>query len=213
MNELSYHETRFPFDQRRELVWKTLCSNFFGRLVEPEFHVLELGAGYGHFINNIRCRQKTAIDQWPGLLKYVQPGVSAHLCSVTDLSCIEDNSIDFVFASNLFEHLTQQDFALCLAQVRRKLRKGGTLNILQPNYRFAYKEYFDDYTHVSVYTDNSIADFLAANGFRVTEKVPGFLPFSIKSTTGPVRPWLIKLYLSSPWKPSAKQMFLRAQVE
>ena len=212
MNELSYHETRFPYDQRRELVWRTLCSSFFERLVKPEFHVLELGAGYGHFINNIHCRSKTAIDQWPGLLDHLQPDVAGHLGSVTDLSCVEDNSVDFVFASNLFEHLTQQDFALCLAQLRKKLRPNGTLNILQPNYRLAYKEYFDDYTHVSIYSDNSMADFLSANGFHVTEKMPGFLPFSIKTSSGPVRPWLIKLYLSSPWKPSAKQMFLRAQV-
>lgn len=212
MSEKSYHETRFPFDQRREIVWRTLCSNFFDRLVQPDFHVLELGAGYGHFINNVRCKSKTAVDQWPGLLDHLKPGIKAHLGSVTDLRFVEDDSVDFVFASNLFEHLTQQDFAICLSQLRNKLRPGGTLNILQPNYRLAYKEYFDDYTHVSVYSDLSLSDFLSANGFTVTESVPGFLPFSIKSSTGPVRPWLIKLYLSSPWKPLAKQMFLRAKV-
>lgn len=210
MSEKGYHETRFPFDQRREIVWRTLCSHFFDRLIQPDAHVLELGAGHGHFINNIRCKSKTAVDQWPGLLNHLRDGVKGHVASVTDLSFIEDDSVDFVFASNLFEHLTQQDFAACLGQVRKKLRTGGTLNILQPNYRLAYKEYFDDYTHVSVYSDLSLADFLAANGFTVTQNVPAFLPFSIKSSKGPVRPWLIKLYLSSPWKPLAKQMFLRA---
>ena len=212
MSEKTYHETRFPFDQRREIVWQTLCSHFFNRLVQPDAHVLELGAGYGHFINNIRCHSKTAVDQWPGLLQHLHPNVKGHLGSVTDLSFVPDRSVDFVFASNLFEHLTQPDFAACLSQLRSKLRPGGTLNILQPNYRLAYKEYFDDYTHVSVYSDLSLSDFLSANGFVVTENVPGFLPFSIKSSTGPVRPWLIKLYLSSPWKPLAKQMFLRARL-
>lgn len=212
MSEKTYHETRFPFDQRREIVWQTLCSHFFNRLVQPDWHVLELGAGYGHFINNIRCQSKTAVDQWPGLLEHLRSNVKGHLGSVTDLSFIPDHSVDFVFASNLFEHLTQPDFAACLSQLRTKLRTGGTLNILQPNYRLAYKEYFDDYTHVSVYSDLSLSDFLSANGFIVTESVPGFLPFSIKTSSGPVRPWLIKLYLSSPWKPLAKQMFLRAKL-
>ncbi len=212
MSEKSYHETRFPFDRRREIVWRTLCSSFFNKLVERDAHVLELGAGYGHFINNIHCGSRTAIDQWPGLLNHLQPNVNGHLGSVTDLAFIDDHSVDFVFASNLFEHLTQQDFATCLSQIRIKLRPGGTLNILQPNYRLAYKEYFDDYTHVSIYSDLSLSDFLSANGFAVTKSIPGFLPFSIKSSTGPVRPWLIRLYLASPWKPLAKQMFLRAKV-
>ena len=125
---------------------------------------------------------------------------------------MEAQSVAVGFDSNLFDELSQEDFATCLSQVRKKLRPGGSLNILQPNYRLSFKEYFDDYTHVSVYSDLSLSDFLSANGFEVLESIPGFLPFSIKSSTGPVRPWLIKLYLASPWKPLAKQMFLRAKV-
>ena len=211
-NELSYHETRFPFDQRREIVWQTLCSSFFSKLISPDSHVLELGAGYGHFINNIRCARKSAVDQWPGMLEHLRPEVQGHIGSVTDLSFLADDSVDFVLASNLFEHLTQHEFAATLAELRKKLKLGGSLNILQPNYRLAYKEYFDDYTHVSIYSDVSLSDFLSANGFEVTESVAGFLPFSVKSTKGPVRPWLIRLYLALPWKPFAKQMFIRAQV-
>jgi SAM-dependent methyltransferase len=172
--------------------------------------VLELGAGYGHFINNIRCETKSAVDQWPGFVEYLQPIVKGHVGNVTDLSFISDASVDFVFASNLFEHLQQTDLAATLAQVRQKLRPGGTLNILQPNYRLAYREYFDDYTHISVYSDVSLCDFLSANGFEIIECVPGFLPFSLKSSAAPVRPWLIKLYLRLPWRPLAKQMFIRA---
>ncbi len=210
-DELSYHETRFPFDQRREIVWRTLCTSFFNPLISPDDHVLELGAGYGHFINNVRCKAKTAIDQWPKMLDYLHRDVKGHVGSVTDLSFLSDNSVDFAFASNLFEHLSQADFAVTLRELRRKLKQRGSLNILQPNYRFAYREYFDDYTHVSVYSDSSLCDFLAANGFEIIESLPGLLPFSIKSSKRPVRPWLIKLYLASPWKPSAKQMFVRAR--
>lgn len=210
-NELSYHETRFPFDQRREIVWQTLCASFFNRLITHDSHVLELGAGYGHFINNVRCKTKTAIDQWPKMLDHLHPDVNGYVGSVTDLSFLPDNSVDFAFASNLFEHLSQTDFAVALKELRRKLKRGGSLNILQPNYRFAYREYFDDYTHVSVYSDSSLCDFLTANGFEIVESIPGLLPFSIKSSKRPVRPWLIKLYLASPWKPSAKQMFVRAR--
>jgi SAM-dependent methyltransferase len=207
----TYHQTRFPFDHRREIVWQTLCAKYFSKLVQPHFHVLDLGAGYGHFINNIRCDRKTAVDQWPGFAEYLKEDVHGHVGSVTDLSFLEDASVDFVFASNLFEHLTQEELRSVLHQMSRKLKRHGSLNILQPNYRFAYKEYFDDYTHVSVYSHLSLCDLLAANGFRVLQSIPKFLPFSIKSSGAPVRPWLIDVYLRSPWKPLAKQMFVRAE--
>ena len=115
-----------------------------------ESGVLELGAGYANFINNIRCRARTAVDVWPALPQHVRSGVTAHVGPATDLAFLLDASVDFVFASNLFEHLTQAEFADVLAQLGSKMRRGATLNILQPNYRRAYREYFDDYTHVTV---------------------------------------------------------------
>jgi hypothetical protein len=47
-----YHSTRLPHDSRRNTLWKTLCESFFQRYVRPEHTVLELGCGYGEFINN-----------------------------------------------------------------------------------------------------------------------------------------------------------------
>jgi hypothetical protein len=210
--DAGYHRTRFRPDADREVLWATLCTSFFQRLIGPDVHVLELGAGYANFINNIRCRARTAVDLWPALPQHVRSGVTAHVGPVTDLSFLPDDSVDFVFASNLFEHLTQAEFANVLAQLHSKVRRGATLNILQPNYRRAYKEYFDDYTHATVYSDVSLCDFLEAHGWRVIECVPGFLPFSLKSGL-PVQPWLIRLYLRLPWKPFAKQMFVRALLE
>ncbi len=206
----AYRRTRFRPDANRETLWRTLCDAYFQQLVRPEFHVLELGAGYANFINNIRCRTRTAVDLSPDLPAHVQAGVSAHVGSVTDLEFLPDQSVDFVFASNLLEHLTQEQCAEVLQQLERKVRSGGTLNIVQPNYRRAYKEYFDDYTHQTVYSDVSLCDFLEANGWRVIECVPGFLPLTLKSAL-PVQPWLIRLYLRLPWKPLAKQMLVRAQ--
>ncbi len=141
--------------------------------------------------------------------KYLAPDVVPKIGSVTDLSSVEDGSVDFVFASNLFEHLRQDEFAVVLQQFRTKLKPGGTLNILQPNYRFAYREYFDDYTHVSVYSDCSLSDFLAAQGFHVIDCQPRFLPLTVKSAL-PVWPILIRLYLALPFKPLGKQMLIRA---
>jgi SAM-dependent methyltransferase len=211
-NLRGYHATRFAYDPRRDVLWKTLCGSYFQQMIPEEACVLELGAGYGHFINNIHCAHKIALDIWAGMIDYLTPGVEGHITNAADLSCIPDNSVDFVFASNLFEHLTQVDFSEILKQIRVKLRPGGTLNILQPNFRFAYREYFDDYTHVSIYTDRSIVDFLTLNGYKVIECKPRFLPLTVKSRI-PVLPFLIRLYLMFPFKPLGKQMLVRAQVD
>lgn len=209
---MDYHETRLPYDTKREILWETLCQYYFQSLVAPDACVLELGAGYGHFINNIRCAKRIAIDQWSGLKQYLAPDIVATIGSVTDLSSVEDGSVDFVFASNLFEHLTQDDFAVVLKQLRMKLAHGGTLNILQPNYRFAYREYFDDYTHVTVYSDRSLSDFLNSHGYRVIDCQPRFMPLTVKSPL-PVWPILLQLYLAIPFKPMGKQMLIRAVVD
>lgn len=207
-----YHQVRLPPDRRRAVLWKVLCEHYFQLLINPDATVLELGAGYGDFINNIRCAGRIAVDRWAGFADYLQPGIRAIVGTVSDLSPVDDHSVDFAFASNLFEHLTQADFVTVVNQLRTKLKPGGTLNILQPNYRFAYKDYFDDYTHVSVYSDRSLRDFLTVHGFRVIDCQPRFLPLTVRSGL-PVVPALIRLYLASPFKPLGKQMLLRAVVE
>jgi ubiquinone/menaquinone biosynthesis C-methylase UbiE len=207
-----YHDTRLQHDSRRETLWKTLCESFFQRFVKPGDTVLELGCGYGDFINHIQCATRIAADRWPGIAEYLNPGVRAEVGEIPSLSGIASDSVDFIFASNVFEHLTKPEMAACMNEVKRVLRPGGTLNIVQPNYRLCYAEYFDDYTHVSIYSDRSLSDLLRANGFRILQCQARFLPLTIKSRL-PVWPALIKAYLASPLKPLAKQMFVQAGLE
>jgi len=206
----AYHEVRHKPDPRRLVLWGALWRHHFKSIVPPSACVLDLGCGYGEFINSVDARRRIALDCWNGFQHFLASGVEAIVANVTDLDRLEDGVVDFAFASNLFEHLTQAEFATTLTALRRKLAPDGTLNILQPNYRYAYREYFDDYTHVAVYSHVSLADFLVANGYRVIEAQPRFLPLTIKSRL-PVHPALIAAYLKSPFKPLAKQMFLRAQ--
>jgi SAM-dependent methyltransferase len=206
-----YHQTRLSFDPKRDVVWRSLWRFHFSKIILPTHCVLDLGCGYGDFINNVVARRRIAVDSWEHFPEYVDPHVECVVGSVTDLDFIEAAAVDFAFASNVFEHLSQADFARVLKILRTKLADNGTLNILQPNYRYAYREYFDDYTHVSVFSHISIVDFLDANGFDVIEIWPRFLPLTVKSRL-PVSPGLIKAYLTSPIKPLAKQMLVRATV-
>jgi hypothetical protein len=156
------------------------------------------------------ARRRIAIDSWPDFPRFIAPGVETIVGNVTELDFLSNGAVDVAFASNLFEHLTQADFARVLEQLRYKLSPRGTLTILQPNYRYAYREYFDDYTHIAVYSHVSLADFLMANGYETLSVIPRFMPLTVKSRL-PTWPWLIAGYLASPIKPLGKQMLVRAR--
>ena len=205
-----YHETRFSEEARRNVLWRALWDAYFSKRIGPEDCVLDIGAGYGQFINNVSARRRIAIDAWSGMPDHVESDVETIVGDAADLSAIEDGAVDYAFASNIFEHLSQEKVAAVLAALRRKLSASGSLTILQPNYAYAYREYFDDYTHCSVWSHISLGDFLRANGFEVLECRPRFLPLTIKSRL-PVSPLLIRLYLQSPVKPLGKQMLFVAK--
>src|SRR5262249_14516846 len=151
-------DTRFAYDPRRDTLWRVLWEEVFRPWIGPQDCVLELGAGYGHFINQVQARRRIAVDMWPGFVKFLQPAIYGHVSAVDRLEFLEPKSVDFAFASNLFEHISQDALAAVLDQLRVAFTEGGTLGIVQPNYFYCYREYFDDYTHRTIYSHTSLCD-------------------------------------------------------
>lgn len=202
-----YYQTRYTYDNGRAKVWKAIAE-YLQRFVEANTDsVVDLGAGYCDFINNIAARERTAIDKNPEGAKFCGDGVKFHCASATDLGVLEVASTDVMFASNLLEHLDDRELAVAMDEFRRVLKPRAKVILLQPNYRYAYREYFDDYTHKKVFTHVSLKDFFEAGGFHAIHVAPRFLPFSLKSRL-PKSYILTKLYLNSFFKPMAKQMLL-----
>lgn len=206
----AYHSTRLAADPKRTVVWKALWDHYFSRLVPPDGCVLDIGCGHGDFINQVVARRRIAIDLWPDFPRFVEPGVETIVGDLGTLEQIDDGAVDYALASNIFEHIPQHELTAVLNLLRQKFSPRGVLTILQPNYRYAYKEYFDDYTHVSVYSHISMVDFLMANNYTVMNVEPRFLPLTVKSRL-PVSPLLIRAWLSSPIKPLGKQMLITAR--
>ena len=205
----SYFDTRLAYDKKRVVLWNTLCRHFFQKFVPKDGSVLELGAGWCDFINTIEAPNKYAVDIWDGISDHANSDVHTIIGSATDLEAIKSSSIDLIFASNLFEHLTQEQIIEILTQAKRILRKNARLVLVQPNFRLAYKQYFDDYTHVSIWTDTGLTTFLEANGFKIEQVQSKFLPLTVKSKL-PTSSILIRLYLRLPIKPLAGQMLIVA---
>jgi SAM-dependent methyltransferase len=205
----AYFSSRMVEDPARSRLWAVLCE-YLLRDIPPGATVLELGGGHCHFINNVRAAEKHVVDVYEGIRTAAAPDVRTHVQSCTNLESFRSSSIDTVFASNVFEHLTREQLSLTLGEVLRVLRPGGKLLIIQPNFKYAYRNYFDDYTHIQVFTEESLKDLLAVSGFQPERVVARFLPFSLKNA-GPKWPWLMRLYLALPWRPMGGQMYIVAR--
>ena len=84
-----------------------------------------------------------------------------------------------MFASNLLEHLARPPSSSARSrEVRRVLRPDGRFVLMQPNFRYCVREYFDDYTHRTVFTHVSLADLLRAHGFEI-ERSGAALPAAL----------------------------------
>lgn len=202
-----YYKSRYIWDESRVVVWKEIIK-FLKKFIPKNGTVLDLGAGYCDFINNVEAKNKIALDHSPDLKKYLKQGIEGINSSVAENFPITSDGVDVVFASNLLEHLSNEDLSKTILEIKRVLKKGGRLILMQPNYRLSYKTYFDDHTHKKIFSDVSLGTFLVEHGFDIELKMSRFLPFSLKSRPSivPVFPWLVRWYIYSPFKPFAGQM-------
>ena len=178
--------------------------------VPADENLLDLGAGYGDFSRELRAARKWALEQNGALVKYWSDSITPLIQSACDPWPLADGHLSTVLASNFFEHFTLEQGLEILAQARRSLRSGGRLIIIQPNFRLEPRRYFDDYTHRTAYTDNGFRDLLLASGWKILHSEPRFLPFSMKSRL-PAAEWLVRLYLSLPFRPLAGQFLVVAE--
>lgn len=209
MSNQSYFKSRFSFQKERKSVWKIL-TDYLQKEILCESKILDLGAGYCDFINNIQGVEKHALDIFEGIKEYAKKDVQVHIQSAVEMSKFSNEYFDIVFTSNFFEHLSREELEKTIIEVVRILKKKGKLIIIQPNFKYAYREYFDDFTHRLIFTHVSLCDFLKSQGLEIKKVVPKFIPFSMKSKL-PKMPFLIKLYLWLPIKPFARQMLLIAE--
>lgn len=208
------YDHRFDSAEKRAKarIWEIICGDFFQRYVSADDDVLDLGAGFCEFINHIHCRTKYAVDADEHVRQHAAPEVNVHCGPANDLDWLATESVDVVFASNFFEHMTSKDLLLeTLREARRVLRPRGRFLILQPNIRYAYKEYWDFFDHHIALSHSSMIEALALAGFTPTEVRPRFLPYTTKSAM-PQWPILVRIYLRVPLLQNllGKQMFITA---
>jgi SAM-dependent methyltransferase len=197
--------------EQRQDIWEVLCTDFFQKWVPRDATVLDLAAGHCEFINNIVAGRRIAVDLNPDVQRRAARGVPALVLRSDRLEGIDDGSIDIVFVSNFFEHITRDVILSTLVEARRVLKPTGRLLVLQPNVRFCGRDYWQFFDHITPVDDRALAEAFAATGFDVEKCIPRFLPYS---TMGRLPSWpsLARLYLKLPlaWRILGAQAFMVA---
>jgi SAM-dependent methyltransferase len=207
----SYHDVHLKEHPSRALVW-SVVAEYVSPWIGPTDHVIEIGAGYCHWINAVGAARRVAVDSWPDFPKFAAAGVEPLvLDAAMHLPTLGSGAFDVALASNVLEHFEPDSAASVIADVAMLLKPHGRFIVVQPNFAYAYRQYFDDYTHRSVFTHVSLSNLLRAHGFDIEVCRPKFLPYSMRGTRWPIRAWIVRAYLASPVKPFAGQMLIVAR--
>ena len=217
---MNSNELEAIYDQRfndhisyRNKVWQVLVSEFFCRFIDSGASVLDIGCGYGEFINHVVCKKKYGIDLNSRARERLQPGITFFEQDCSTTWPLPNNSLDVVFTSNFFEHLpSKQALFGTLSEAMRCLKPAGRLIAMGPNIRFIGGAYWDFWDHHLALTDSSLAEVMRVQNFRIERVIDRFLPYTMVNQRS-VPSFLISLYLKMPvfWRVFGKQFLVFAR--
>ncbi len=84
---------------------------------------------------------------------------------------LEDGEIDILFSLAVIEHIS--DVGHFMSECFRVLRPGGVIYLSTPNFRYCYRSFYNDPTHVRPFTDVSLEQTVNLFGFENVSVYPG----------------------------------------
>ena len=197
----------------RGKIWDILTAWFARHCLNGAQTVLDLGCGYGEFINKVPASTRYAMDLNPDSATRLQAGVQFLEQDCSAPWQVAPQSLDAVFTSNFFEHLPNKDcLRKTLAEALRALRPGGRLIAMGPNIALLPGIYWDFYDHHVALTEKALGEALQTSGFRVIRENKAFLPYTMSEGFQPP-PILMQWYLQLPfaWRFMGKQFLVVAE--
>lgn len=210
MNFQRLYEYRFrDVDQdARRAVWSEIGPFVQRRLGDPQ-RVLDPASGRCEFLNSVSAEERWGVDLVDYEESWADPGVKIVVGDVMDVD-LPGDYFDAVWISNFLEHLAdQEEVATFLERMFQRLRPGGRIAVMGPNFRYCVKEYFDCADHNVILTHVGVEEHLYTAGFDLESVEPRFLPYSFRGRL-PATPALTRRYLELPvaWRLLGKQFLV-----
>ena len=208
------YEIRFSgHEEYRTKVWQILVREFFSKWISPNARILDLGCGYGEFINNIDSEIRHGMDLNPNAKEHLSDGVIFHKQDCSEDWSLEPNSLDIVFTSNFFEHLpNKRSLDKTVSEIRKALKPNGILIAMGPNISVLNGKYWDFWDHHVALSDQSLCELLHIHDFTIVQSCSKFLPYNmVRVKERPL--FMVSLYLRYPflWAIFGKQFLIIAQ--
>jgi len=211
MNFQRIYEYRFKdVDMsKKNLVWREV-ADFVSAMTNQPQTVLDPAGGMCEFINNIQAKEKWTIDLNEEFVsKYADKSIKIIVGENLSVD-LPENYFDLIFVSNFLEHLHSQDkVAEFLSKMFEAVKPGGFVVVMGPNFKYAWKEYFDFADHTVTLSELGAAEHIVGAGFDIVKIFPKFLPLSFRGRL-PVNKLLVKTYLKIPffWSFFGKQFLI-----
>ena len=123
--------------------------------------VLDFGAGIGTFTDIFNDMDIIAVEKDPTLYDLLKKkGYKVH----TDLSEIDDKSIEFIYTLNVLEHI--KDDISVLKELYSKLKPGGKLFIYVPAFRILFSNLDRKIKHYRRYKKTQTIQMLQEIGYN-----------------------------------------------
>lgn len=192
--------------RKKDETWREIVR-YLARWIPEEAAVLDLGCDRGHFIRNVRARERWGTDV-RDVSVHLGPDVRFVRADGLRLrEALPAEHFDVAFASNYLEHLSGPDAVVEQLRVAHDLlRPGGTLIVLQPNVSLLGGAYWDFIDHRVALNEHSLVEATGLAGFETQRLIRRFLPYTTKGAL-PQHPFLVRAYLALPpaWLVLGKQ--------
>jgi ubiquinone/menaquinone biosynthesis C-methylase UbiE len=197
--------------EEKHAIWRVLGAHLQRYLVPGA--VLDIACDRGYFIENVVAAERWATDV-RDVADQLSDGIRFVQADGLELDRVLPNDhFGTAFMSNYLEHLPSSDAVLeQFAVVRRLLRTGGRMVVLQPNVSLLGGAYWDFIDHKVALNEKSLVEATELVGLKPVEVVRRFLPYTTKSAL-PQHPALVRAYLAVRplWWLLGKQTLLVAE--
>ena len=136
------------------------------RSASPAKAIIDFGAGVGTFSKRLREAGHQVLCIEPDVVQR-QHLTEQGFETLSSLELVPDNSAQFIFSLNVFEHI--EDDRQAIALIHQKLKAGGTLLIYVPAFQCLWSSLDDKVHHYRRYTKKSLRQLTEQAGFSVVK--------------------------------------------